>query len=203
VTLPATYDAAFRRRGGRLPVAFLRALAQRESSFDANNATGAAWGLLQITEIARRDHNARHGTNHSRAALLDPEVNIEIGADLLERIVDAYGRHPSRNLQRDWSNAEFVKLVVAGWNSGYSEGGGVGRVASYLEARGVEVTHDAVFDYASAAGAASHLSNTGKRDWQRSVAQLYFEQPDAGVVAADRMVMVAALVAVVALVALG
>ncbi len=83
-------------------------------------------------------------------------------------------------MQTDFGNPEFVKLLLAGHNSGYSEAGGVGRVASYLEQRGIPVTHDNVFKYASAAGATVHLQNTAKQRWQREVAALYFAQPDAG-----------------------
>ncbi len=72
-----------------------------------------------------------------------------------------------------------MKLIVAGWNSGYSEGGGVGKVATFLEKRGIPVTHDNVFKYAARAGATKHLQTSGRLNWQRSVADLYFHQPDA------------------------
>jgi soluble lytic murein transglycosylase-like protein len=180
MSLPDTYDALFRRHAGAVPVAYLRALAKRESNLNPNAANTAAVGLLQITSIARVDHNQRAGTSYSRANLYDPEINVEIGAGLLNRIVRAYAKHPSANLRTDWSNPEFVKLLTAGWNSGYSEGGGVGKVASYLEARGLEVTHDSVFEHSAAAGATSHLRNSHKQSWQRGVASLYFQQPDAG-----------------------
>jgi soluble lytic murein transglycosylase-like protein len=171
--LPTTFDPLFRRYAGSVPVAYLRALAQRESSFNPQNATGPAWGLLQITEVVRQ------GTGYSRSQLLDPEVNIKLGAGLLNRIAQSYAKHADKNMQTDWSNPEFVKLVTAGWNSGYSDGGGVGKVARYLHDRGIPVTHDNVFKYAGAAGATKHLQNPQKQLWQRSVSDLYFAQPDA------------------------
>lgn len=153
-------------------MAYLRALVKRESSFNPADTSGPAWGLMQITETVRS------GTGYSRSQLLDPEVNVKLGADLLNRISTAYAKHPAKNMKPDWSNPEFVKLVTAGWNSGYSEGGGVGKVARYLHARGIPVTHDNVFQYAGAAGATKHLQNPAKQLWQRSVSDLYFTQPD-------------------------
>jgi len=37
--------------------------------------------------------------------------------------------------------------LVAGWNSGYSSKAGGGKVVSYLEETGLEVTHKNVFEY--------------------------------------------------------
>ena len=177
-SISTTYDPIFRRHAGRLPVAYLRALGKRESDLNPRSSDGAAWGLLQVIPDVLTSHNERRGTSYSREDLLDPEINVKIAADLLNRIVVAFGMHPSPNLQEDWSNPEFVKLVTAGWNSGYSEAGGVGRVADYLEQRGMPVTHDNVFRYADAARATQHLSNPAKQSWQRGVAALYFAQPD-------------------------
>jgi len=178
LVLPSTYDPLFRKYAGRLPVAYLRALGKRESDLNPRSSEGAAWGLLQVIPAVLASHNKRHGTSYSREDLLDPENNVKIAADLLNRIVVAFGKHPSPNLKEDWSNPEFVKLVTAGWNSGYSEAGGLGRVADYLEARGIPVTHDNAFRYAAVAGATEHLSNAAKQSWQRGVASLYFAQPD-------------------------
>lgn len=168
------FDHLFRAHRGRLPVTFLRVLAKRESNMNPAESVDPAWGLMQVVPVVLEDYNRRHGTSYSRAALLDPAVNVKIAADLLNRIVDAYEKHPDRNMKPDWSNPEFVKLVVAGWNSGYSEGGGVGKVASYLEQRGIPVTHDNVFAHSAAAGATRHLRNAAKKEWQRSVADLFY-----------------------------
>jgi soluble lytic murein transglycosylase-like protein len=170
----------FEKHAGRLPVPFLRALAKRESNMDPNDTQGPAWGLMQVVEVVRNSWNQRKpGQAVSRPQLLDPNTNVKIATDLLNRIAGQYTKHPDPNMKPDWSNPEFVKLLVAGWNSGYSEAGGVGRVARYLRERGIPVTHDNVFRYASAAGATKHLQNPGRQRWQRSVADLYFRQPDA------------------------
>ncbi len=171
--LPTTWDSLLRKHAGNLPVPFLRALIQRESSMNPKDTHGPAWGLMQITEVVRR------GQTPSRYDLLDPDINVRIGTGLLKRIVNAYNKHPDANMKEDWGNPEYVNLVLAGWNSGYSEGGGVGRVARYLEDRRIPVTHDNVFKFAAAAGATSQLQKPAKQAWQKSVTDLYFRQPDA------------------------
>lgn len=184
MALTSAYDPIFRRYAGRLPVAYLRALAQRESDFQTDLAMpggdGAAKGILQVVGVVRDDFNARHGTSYTSDDLFNPEVNVQMAAELINMIVAGYQKHPSANMKENWSNPEFVKLVTAGWNSGFSEAGGVGRVASYLEAQGIPVTHDSVFANAAAAGATSNLSENDRLIWQRSVVDLYYQQPDWG-----------------------
>lgn len=178
--LPTTYDPLFRRYAGSIPIAFLRALTQRESGFNprANAGKAAAQGLLQITTVARDAYNRAHGTSYTRDDTLDPAVNIQIATDLLKRIIASYRKHPSANMREDWANPAFVQLLTAGWNAGYSEGGGVGKVASYLEQRGVPVTPQSVYQAASAAGAVAFLSDPARARWHQSVAELYMAQPD-------------------------
>lgn len=180
--LPRTYDALIDRYRADTPAAFFRALIQRESGFDPRSGAdeaspGAARGLMQIVGVARDGYNQRHGTRYTPQDLLRPEVSIQLGADLIRQIVKTYKGLGHPNLREDWRNPEFVKLVLAGWNSGYSLGGGVGKVAKYLMQRELPVTHDQVFASAAAAGATTHLQRTAKRDWQRGVASLYFQQP--------------------------
>lgn len=182
VALSTEYDPIFRRYAGHLPVAFLRALAYRESGLNPSSvmpgSTNAARGILQVVGVVREDFNAANGTSYTADDLLNPDVNVKIAAGLINRIVGYYAKHPSRNLHEDWSNPEFVKLLVAGWNAGFSESAGVGKVASYLEARGVPVTHDSVYANAAAAGGVTYLQTADRRAWQRSVSDLYFAQPD-------------------------
>lgn len=184
MALTTEYDPIFRRYAGRVPVAYMRALAFRESGMRptamASTSPNAARGLMQVVGVARQEFNTRNGTAYTADDLLNPAINIRIGAWLLNRIIDGYARHPSRNLQMNWGNPEFIKLLTAGWNAGYSDGGGVGKVASYLEARNIPVTHDSVYANASAAGAAATLSMPERATWHRSVSDLYFAQPDAG-----------------------
>lgn len=178
---PTTFDPLFRRYGGsEIPVAYLRALAQRESGMNprANAGKAAAQGLLQITTTARESYNQRHGTAWTRDDMLDAERNVAVATDLLRNIMAAYRVRKDVNFRPNWSNPEWVKLLTAGWNAGYSSGGGVGRVAGYLEQRGQRVTHDAVVANAAAAGAVSYLASPARAQWHRSVADLFFAQPD-------------------------
>lgn len=175
--LTTQYDPLFARYGNRLPVAYLRALGKRESNLNPSSTSGAR-GLLQVVDSVRKSYNERRGTSYTPADLLNAEINVRIATDLLNRIVIAFGKHPSKNMQENWANPEFVKLLTAGWNSGYSEAAGVGHVASYLEQRGIPVTHDNIYAHAAAAGGTVHLQRPEKRAWQQSVAALYYQQPD-------------------------
>jgi hypothetical protein len=170
------FDSMFAEHGRGLPVAYLRALAKRESNMDPFDTVDPAWGLLQVIEVVRLDYNRRHGTTHSRRDLLDPVTNITIVAEALRRIIDSYRRnHPTvPNLQEDFDNPRFVELLTFGWNAGYSERAGVGRVAKYLEARGItDLTIDTVHASAVAAKASRHLRRADKVAWCKSVRALF------------------------------
>ncbi len=183
MALSTQFDPLFAKfGGGSIPVAYLRALSFRESGQNPNANAGQAkaQGLLQITTVAKDGYNQRHGTTYTTAQTLNPDVNVAIAADLIKAIIAVYAKHPSSNLRADWGNPEFVKLLTQGWNAGYSDGGGVGKVATYLERAGRPVTHDAVVANASAAGAASYVADPQRAAWHRSVADLYFAQPDRG-----------------------
>lgn len=178
-TLSTAYDPIFAKHAGALPVAFLRALGQRESDLNPRLMTGSAAGLLQVMPAELTAYNARYRTSYAPVDLLNPEINVPVAVRRLNEIIEQYKKHPDKNLQSDFANPEFVKLLVSGWNSGPSEAGGVGKVARYLEGKGLRVTHDAVFANAAAAGATQWLQNQTRYNWQRSVADLYFAQSDA------------------------
>ncbi len=197
MAISTAFDPLFRQRGKAIPVPFLRVLSKAESDQNPRETGGSHWGLLQVGRSVVEGYNERHGTRYTLSDVLDPNLNVTMGAETLSRIATSYSKnHPdSRHMRKDWSNPEFVKLVLAGWNSGYSERGGVGRVARYLEQRKIPVTHDNVFQYADAAGATVHLQNPKKRAWQRAVSGLYFAQPDrprgaAGLLAAAAVLFV-------------
>jgi hypothetical protein len=157
----------------------LRALALRESSMNPRSSSGPAWGLLQVIEVVRLDHNQRAGTNYTRQDLLDPVVNVTIVASALATIIRSYAeKHPRiSNLRADWRNPRFIELLTFGWNAGWSERGGVGRVSTYLEQRGALVqTIDTIHQASRAAGASPHLSNAAKVAWSKSVAAQYFRE---------------------------
>jgi hypothetical protein len=184
VSLPNTYDSLFAKYAGRLPVSYLRALSQRESGLNPNAANpggaDAAKGLLQVVGVLRNDYNRVHGTSYTSADLMDPDINVKIAAWLINLIVSQYQKHPDRNMKEHWANPEFVKLVTAGWNAGFSEAGGVGKVARYLEQQGKPVTLANVSAAAPVAGGSKWLAMPARVQWHESVSKLYFEQPDWG-----------------------
>ena len=175
---PRTYDDVFAACGQGLPVPFLRALALRESDMSPRLCSGPAWGLLQVIEVVRADFNQRAGTRFTRQDLLDPGINVTIAATTIALIVKSYAiHHPDvANLRPDWSNPQFAALVAFGWNAGWSERAGVGRVATYLEQRGINVDINNVHRYACESGASKHLANPRKVAFAKSVAKQYFRE---------------------------
>ena len=176
---PRTFDPVFREYGRGLPVAYLRALALRESDMNPRAVTGSAVGLLQVVDQVRVDFNKRHGTSYARRDLFDPAVNVAIAADALSRVIDGYARfHPhATHLRADWSNPLFVELLTFGWNAGFSERGGVGKVAQYLEGRGFrDFAIDDVHRAAGAAGASPNLANPAKVRFSKAVATQFLRE---------------------------
>jgi len=174
----SAYDEIFAEEGRGLPVAFLRALAIRESQLNPNDRQGPAWGLMQVG-IDRRagnvlaEYNRRHGTHLTKQDMLTPRYNVRVASDLLRRIVDLYERG---GIRPDWDNGNYVQLVVAGWNSGYSRKAGVMKVVDYLRRHDLPVTAARVYSAAKAAGATRHLQSAKKQRWQRSVVERYWKE---------------------------
>jgi soluble lytic murein transglycosylase-like protein len=175
--IPRTFDAIFTAHGQGFPIAYLRSLAWHESRLKPRTRakTSSATGLLQIIDVVRADHNRLHGTAYTRDDLTDPVVNVTVGAAALRRIATSLTRnHPNiPNLAEDWNNYRWAELITAGWNAGWSERAGLGRVARYLEDRGIRnVTVELVVQHAVAAGATSHL-NAKRLPWWKAVARHY------------------------------
>jgi len=170
------FDAVFDRYRGSIPLAYVRALVERESDGRPSVRTGSAVGLMQIVPVVLADYNKRHGTTYQSEQLVEPATNVAMGCELLRLIVENYRKYHPRvpNFQTDWNNPRFVELLTFGWNAGFSEGGGVGRVARYLEQLGaVDVTLDLITAHARVAGASKHLSNPAKVAWCKSVVARY------------------------------
>lgn len=170
------FDALFAKYRGDLPIEYVRALVERESDGYPAVRTGSAIGLMQIVPVVLADYNKRHGTAYRSEHLTDPSINVAIGCELLRLIIASYRKHHPRiaSLQADWNNPRFVELLTLGWNAGYSEAGGLGRVARYLEQLGArDIDVDLVAAHAKLAGATKHLSNPAKLRWSKGVAALY------------------------------
>lgn len=181
-SIPRTFDAVFARHGQDLPVAYLRALAWSESRLDPRATTrkSSATGLLQVVDVVRSDHNRLHGTAYTRKDLTDPVINVTVAAAALRRVVRSYARNHQAvpNLLEDWNNYRFVELLTNGWNAGWSERAGLGRVARYLaEQVGTnDITIDLVHQHARAAGATRHLYNPNRLRWAQKVARHYSDE---------------------------
>ncbi|MGE0403449.1 MAG: transglycosylase SLT domain-containing protein, partial [Kofleriaceae bacterium] len=70
------FDAVFERYRGSIPLAYLRALVDRESNGRPDVRTGSAVGLMQIVPVVLADYNKRHGTAVQSAQLVDPATNV-------------------------------------------------------------------------------------------------------------------------------
>jgi soluble lytic murein transglycosylase-like protein len=188
IMVSAAWDGIASRYAGSVPVPFIRALIHGESGGNPRreNAVSHAAGLLQLTEIVRRDWNSAHPVAPvSRAALFDPEINIRIGAALLNRIVEVYARHPT--LQPAWETRRYAELVALGWNAGYSDRAGVGLAVSHLEASGADaddITVDSVARTAAELRRASRfVSHPDRVAYAKAVADLYLGSVRSPVVA--------------------
>jgi hypothetical protein len=170
------FDPIFERYRGGVPIEYVRALVEHESEGIPTARNGSSIGLMQIVPAVLADYNKRHGTAYTSEHLTDPSTSVAIGCELLALIIDSYQRnHPKlRSLQVDWSNPRFVELLTFGWNAGFSEVGGVGRVASFLELlSAVDTNIVQISNFAEHAGASKHLSNPAKVAWCKGVAALY------------------------------
>jgi hypothetical protein len=174
-----SFDHIFIQHARGIPIAFLRALAYGESRLDPRVDNGHAVGLLQVEHVVRLDFNKRQGARFTREDLFDPAINIRIGVDALRTIIASYRRRHAgfKNLQEDWNNYRFVELLAQGWNAGWSDRAGVGRVAHHLAAKGLDsITAELVQQHAAEAGATRHLLEPRRLAWAQRVASHYTQE---------------------------
>jgi soluble lytic murein transglycosylase-like protein len=182
------FDPIFVRRCPGIPVEFVRALVKSESDFRPAlvNPKSNATGLLQITQVVVTGWNERTGARLSLPHLVDPDLNVTIGCDLVKRIADSYSRFHPRSLSRDFTSRRWVELLALGWNAGYSEASGVGHVVGQLEARGLspaQITVDAVHAEAlRLPSAVRFLREDGRVLFAKRVAARYFDELGVGLV---------------------
>lgn len=187
--VPTLYDALFQLLAGHqgvvVPPEYLKALAYSESRMNPANTTGNMWGLFQVNTApggVLDDYNAEHDRKVLAKDLFNPDTNTAVFLwYVVAKILPAYEATGIPNLQPDWNNAEFIRLLTAGWNSGPY---GVVKVAKCVQAKGHLVTHENVFRYAEECGGPQTLwwnlplpsggvKENKKREWQTKVQKLY------------------------------
>jgi len=180
------FDRIFMEEGRDLPLPFLRALAFRESRNNAKQASGPAWGLLQVGVDARagnvlKSYNERFDTNYSRRDMLDPRLNVRVASELLARIVRMF---KAEGMEPNFENGNFVGLLAAAWNAGYSRKVGVINTIRFLKSRGIPITLSAVYKNTpeaapkTKAGRAfvKRMGQPKRQRWHRSVVASTFAE---------------------------
>jgi hypothetical protein len=162
------YDDLFARHAGKIPVAYLRALAWYESGLNprAVHPRGTATGLFQVTKIALDDYNKRNGTRHSLSDLGDPELSTKVATSHIAHVIAAYSAVPS--LRTDWQSRRFMDLLTLGWNGGHNA---VLKVVRTLEGQGIpadRITVDTVSQLAAKLGL-PYLSDPRRVTWAKRV----------------------------------
>lgn len=180
------FDKIFAEEGGGIPLAFLRALAKRESSNNPAQAKGPAWGLLQVGIDKRAgnvlsSYNERLGKSLTKTDMLDPRLNTRVAAELLRRIIEL---HKAEGLTPNWQNGNWIGLITAGWNTGYSRKAGTIRTIRYLKKHGIPISLQAVYENAAKAAPKTksgrafvkRISQKRRQKWHRSVVALTFKE---------------------------
>jgi hypothetical protein len=189
--LTRRFDPLFAAYGGSIPVPYLRALAYGESGLNPADVKG----LINVVGVAIDDYNRRHGTKYRPQDMRTPDINVRIATDILQTIITSYRKnHPDVvNLQEDWTNRAFVELLTLGWNAGFSESSGVGKVVNHLKKRGQKtITVDDIHKVAPGAGATRWLWEppiaAAKLAWSKGVVRRYFAEKERDADAARRLV---------------
>lgn len=180
------FDKIFAEEGSGIPLAFLRALAFRESRNNPLQATGPAWGLLQVGIDKRAgnvlaSYNERNGTTLTKSDMLDPRLNTRVAAELLRKIIEM---HKAEGLTPNWTNGNWIGLITAGWNTGYSRKAGTIRTIRYLKKHAIPVTLQAVYENAAKAAPETksgrafvkRISQKRRQKWHRAVVRSTFKE---------------------------
>lgn len=177
------YDAIYKAQAPTVPVAYLRALAHWESGQNPKNQTGSYRGLLQVEESDLAAYNKAHpNSKFTRQQMFEPGPNVAVWYAWFLRFSKLADTTDVQPIDKpDWKNPEYVKLLTAAWNSGWSSKAGVVYMAKWLAKNGHDVTHDNVFAFAKQASATKHLSNQAKKVWQKKVADEFLKQTAADI----------------------
>jgi hypothetical protein len=161
-----------------IPMAFLVTLAKAESTLNPTAKKGTHWGLFQVGRKTLDDYNDAFGRGLMPGNLYDPLTNIKVATWELRRISQAYNSNPNMP-KRNFADDNFVRLLVQGWHSGWSKGGGAQLTAEWLRRDKKRTTHANVHDYAKnhvilkRMSSQRFLRDPAKHGWERRVAAKY------------------------------
>lgn len=107
---------------GRVPPAYMVALAKHESSFNPSirHPGSNAVGLYQITQKALDGYNERNSTHHTLVDMLDPMINAGIATDHLNFIMSQWAARHGTRIRQDWNDPEWLALLTYGYNAGHN-----------------------------------------------------------------------------------
>lgn len=157
-------------RKWRIPSVYMEALSKGESNWTSDAVTGSYVGLLQVGPEVLEGFNKANKTDIPLSARFDPDINANLAAWQLRTIADMYTKSGIPELVEDFNSMEWIAMLTAGWNSGYSKKAGVLKVAKYIHENRHRVSHASLYQFAKLAGGTRHLQNATKRRWQRGVA---------------------------------
>ena len=98
-------------------------------------------------------------------------------------IASIYGKNYRRAFPGgfNWGDPRHVEILTFGWNAGWSQSRGVGRVLQELERQGLTsraITIEKVVEVAATMGStvSKFVKRPDKRDWSKSVVRLYLRE---------------------------
>lgn len=178
MTIAKTFDAVFDKFRDNIPLEFLKALAFSASGLNPSKSAHESAGLFMISVPALTSYDKKFGGSHVPKDLADPILNTQIAVWILKNIVTYYASNFPRSMKEDWTNKDFVALVVHGYNVGYREPNGVGAAVKQLEKIDPKkVSLDTVAQAAKGMKLPAGLYNTKALNFAKSVTNLYLGTP--------------------------
>ena len=180
-------------------VAFMRALAKHESDLNPSQSKDPAWGLMQVgidnkasvpgpdllkadgTEasgnsggVLKSYNNKGKGGPYTVEEMLEPDKNVRVASELIQRIVRVMR---NQGMSPNWTSEEFIGILVAGWNSGYSKKAGTGYMIEWLISEHQDVTLANVHFKADQSPNGYRLLSVATRyRWWQGVVRQYFAE---------------------------
>ena len=167
------FDTIFEKYRGNIPHAFLLVLAETTSNLNPNFSSKGSAGLFGISAAALDAFNKAKGENNGVDALADPILSTRIATWILQKIVTYYAANYPTIMAEDWSNQEYVSLVMHGYNAGYSEPKGLGAAIKKFVNTPNKLTIEAVAQVAKEIGLDPNLYNQAWINYAKKIATAY------------------------------